>query len=134
MKVVLDTNVLVSGLITPAGTCSWVLDLFWEDVFELGVDRRILDEYQAVLLRPELSLPAEELMDLLLFVAGAAEDVIPGPLPAKLPDSSDLPFLEVAALLEAVLVTGNKRHYPAEERRGVRVLSPREFLDRLAEE
>ena len=39
-------------------------------------------------------------------------------------------FIEVAAYsLADVLVTGNRRHFPAEQRLGVRMLTPREFLE-----
>ena len=46
MNVVLDTNVLVSGLKTRGGTCSRVLDLVVEGRVTLCVDERILDEYE----------------------------------------------------------------------------------------
>ena len=51
------------------------------------------------------------------------------PLGIELPDQDDLPFLEVAHAAEATLVTGNTRHYPPEERRGVTILDPASFLD-----
>ena len=68
MKVVLDTNVLVSGLLTPTGTCGQIVDLFIAGAFELAVDARILQEYETVLHRPELDLPAVEVEELLRFV------------------------------------------------------------------
>jgi predicted nucleic acid-binding protein len=47
-----------------------------------------------------------------------------------LPDIDDEPFLEVALASGAeCLVTGNKLHFPAKMRQGVKVLSPREFSD-----
>lgn len=60
-----------------------------------------------------------------------AENVTPMPLDADLPDPDDLPFLEVAAEAHAVLVTGNKKHFPNKAAGAVQVVSPREFLDML---
>ena len=54
------------------------------------------------------------------------------PLAADLPDPDDLPFLEVAAEAHAVLVTGNKKHFPDKAAGDVRVVSPRELLDLLS--
>lgn len=52
------------------------------------------------------------------------------PLVERLPDPDDDIFLEVALSVNAhCLVTGNLRHYPRRCRQGVRVVSPREFLD-----
>ena len=52
------------------------------------------------------------------------------PLPIALPDSDDEAFLEVALAGGArCLVTGNVKHYPAEARSGVEVLSPRSFIE-----
>ena len=64
----------------------------------------------------------------------SGEAVFARPLPVELPDPDDLPFLEVAAAASAdALVTGNLRHYRAVPGgHDLRVLSPRDLLDRLA--
>ena len=47
-----------------------------------------------------------------------------------MPDAGDQPFLEVAVAANAAfLVTGNLKHFPAGGRNGVRIVSPREFLE-----
>jgi predicted nucleic acid-binding protein len=53
-------------------------------------------------------------------------------LEIDLPDPDDEPFLEVAIAgrVEAI-VTGNKRHFPKKDYKGVRILSPAEFLEGL---
>ena len=54
----------------------------------------------------------------------------PVPLAERLPDTDDEPFLEVAISARAeFLVTGNGDHFPPDRRAGVRVVSPREFID-----
>lgn len=55
--------------------------------------------------------------------------VASSPLPHSLPDTDDEPFLEVAiAGKVACLVTGNSTHFPSKPCKGVKVLSPSEFL------
>lgn len=61
----------------------------------------------------------------------ASETVAAEPLPARLPDEHDEPFLEVALACAAdCLVTGNLAHFPDDARAGVAVLSPAEFIER----
>lgn len=131
MKAVLDTNVVVSGLISEGGPCGQILGLAFDGALHLCVDDRILAEYQAVLPRPRFGLLLGHAAETLETIRLIAEPVVPLPLGARLPDPSDLPFLEVAAACEAVLVTGNLRHFPARARAGVTVVNPRGFLNLL---
>jgi predicted nucleic acid-binding protein len=52
MRVVVDTNVLVSGVINPHGTPGRVVDSIVSQAFAVLFDDRILSEYRDVLLRP----------------------------------------------------------------------------------
>ena len=131
MKVVLDTNVIVSAVLTAHGVCAQILDMLTDGVFGMYVDDRILAEYDSVLRRPRLHLAPDDAAELMEWIRSVAEPVGAVPLPAKLPDPGDMPFLEVAASAGAILITGNARHYPKRSRAGVTVLSPREFLELL---
>ncbi len=131
MRVVLDTNVLVSGMITGGGTCARILDLAIEGFLETCVDARILAEYEAVLGRPELDIEPVDAETLGEFLRSYSTNVVAPPLKVQLPDPADQPFLEVASAAGAVLVTGNSRHFPARTRNAVVVVSPREMLDLL---
>ncbi len=53
MKIVLDTNVLVSGLLTPYGAAAEIVRLIASGVLSVCYDTRILLEYQEVLARPK---------------------------------------------------------------------------------
>jgi putative PIN family toxin of toxin-antitoxin system len=128
MRVVLDTNVIVSGALTSHGTCARILDLLSENVFEICGDDRILDEYESVLRRPELRIAAENIAPLMELIRRVMLRVAAVPAAAELPDPDDLPFLETAAAGGALLVTGNIRHYPPRARAGVTVMSPADFL------
>jgi len=55
----------------------------------------------------------------------------PEPWPQTMPDPTDLPFLALAHASGAWLVTGNLKHFPENERHGVRVLSPADYLANL---
>ena len=131
MKVVLDTNVIVSAAMTAHGTCGQIVDLLIDGMFEICADDRILDEYDTVLHRPELRIVPDDADIVLDLIRSVAELVAAAPLAVTLPDPKDLPFLEVAAAAEAILVTGNRRHFPKRMCKGVTVATPREFLEIL---
>jgi len=135
MNVVLDTNVLVSGLLTPSGPCGQIIELMIEGEFGISVDDRIIEEYESVLRRPIFYRVAAHIDDNLDLLRLTAVHVVPMPLKIRLPDPSDLPFLEVAVVSDGILVTGNKKHFTAagsEYRDRVKIVSPREFLDLLS--
>jgi predicted nucleic acid-binding protein len=95
----------------------------------------IRDEYEEVLLRPEFGFPAARVAALLAVIDRFAHWVVAvRPWPDALPDPDDEPFLAVAAASGSVLVTGNARHSPAPLRRGVVVLTPKEFQERVRRE
>lgn len=129
MRVVLDTNVIVSAVLTTHGPCARILDMLVDGVFGIFTDDRILAEYDTVLRRPALRLVPGDVAEVLVLLHSAAEPVAAVPLPTELPDPGDMPFLEVAASAGAILITGNIRHYPNRSRAGVTVLTPREFID-----
>ena len=131
MRVVLDTNVLVSGVLTPGGVCHRILEMVRDDVLIPCVDGRILEEYEAVFLYPKLSPVRGPSLEILSFLRTVAVRVGAIPLSAPLQDASDLPFLEVASAASAVLVTGKVRHFPKGVRGGVVVETPAGLLELL---
>lgn len=128
MKVVLDTNILVSALLTPEGVSGQVLDLFRKSLLTLLLDERILGEYRTVLARPRFGFETGVVDELLAFLDRFGMHVIANPLGFSIPDPTDVPFLEVALSGGAeVLVTGNKRDY-GRPPKGLKILNPAEFL------
>ena len=65
MNVVLDTNVIVSGLLNPYGSCGEIVRMIAIDELNLYFDARILSEYKDVLKRKNLILMKNKLMLLL---------------------------------------------------------------------
>ena len=130
MKIVLDTNVLVSGLLQPFGPSGQIVRLVASGGLVLCHDSRILAEYREVLLREKFHFDPERVEILLEEIRTGGIPVSARPLAIRLPDPDDEPFLEIALSGGAQdLVTGNIKHYPADARHGVEVLSPRSFID-----
>lgn len=130
MKVVVDTNVLVAGLLSPFGPPGEIVRMIGSGTLQACFDARILAEYHAVLVRPKFQFSFEETRILLEQIEIEGLSVAGNPLPERLPDPDDEPFLEVAAAGQVqCLITGNIRHFPLARRRGVVVYSPGEFLD-----
>ncbi len=132
MRIVLDTNVLVSGLLNPDGTPGRIIDLLLGGLIELLYDDRILGEYQDVLARPELAIDRSLTQSIISYIRLSGHRVTPLPLAANtLADTDDLPFAEVAKSGGAeALVTGNLKHFSRLSEQGVLVLSPAQFLKR----
>ena len=135
LRIVLDTNVLVSGLLSPFRPAARILDLVLAGDVVLLLDDRLGAEYREVCARPKFAFDPDDVARVLSALEALAEHVAPPPLALTLPDADDLPFLEVAAAaLADALVTGNARHYrPVAGEHAVSVLAPAELLGRLAE-
>ena len=134
MKIVLDTNVLVSGILSPNGPPAAVLRTLLTERVTLCFDERIVSEYRDVLTRTRFWFERELVEELIEFIEAAGSPTLAPPLAVTLPDPWDQMFIEVAVPSHAeFLVTGNRRHFPQTARSGVRVVSPREFLDVLLE-
>lgn len=130
MKIVLDTNALVSGVLSPNGPPAAVLRALLTERVQLCYDERIISEYRAVLTRPKFSFDPGLVEELIGFLEAAGTPTLAPPLAITLPDPWHQMFVEVAAAGEAdYLVTGNLKHFPEAARAGVTVVSPREFLD-----
>ena len=130
MRIVVDTNVLVSGLLSPFGPPGAIVSLASAGRLSLCYDARILAEYTEVLHRPAFPFDADAVAALTAQIEAGGVLASPVPLAKRLPDAADEPFLEVAVAARAeCLVTGTSAHFPPECRAGVLVLSPREFID-----
>lgn len=128
MLVVLDTNVLVSALLSPFGMPARVLDMVLSGDIRVAYDDRLMAEYREVLARPKFGFAPEEVATLLAYLETDGEWVTARPLSCELPDADDLPFLEVATQAKAVLITGNTVHYPEAARDEIRVVTPGDFF------
>lgn len=130
MKIVLDTNVLVSGLLSPFGAPAEIVRMAASGVVSLCFDSRILTEYKQVLERPVFQFHLEDIRLLLDQIEADGFLVESKSLPERLPDETDQPFLEAALSTDVdFLITGNIKHFPPNKRHGAKVLTPVEFMD-----
>ncbi len=132
MRVVLDTNVIVSGLNFP-GNERLVLELALRGRFELYVSTFILEEAAGVLGR-KFDWDEERSSQALRVLANAATVLYPRRLPEVIEGGhADNRILECAVEASAdYLVTGDRRHLlPLEEHRGARIVNAPQFLSTL---
>jgi putative PIN family toxin of toxin-antitoxin system len=130
LRIVLDTNVLVSGLLSPFGPPGEIVRMVSSGAVSLCIDARILSEYEEVLARPRFAFEPDAVAALLDYIDVRGETVASGPLAVRLPDPDDEPFLEVAVAGKVdALVTGNLAHFPQGALGGASVLAPAEFIE-----
>ena len=131
MNIVLDTNVIVSGLLSPFGAPAEIIQMVSSGIVRLCYDARILSEYRDVLRRPKFRFDETHVDPFLNQVKVDGYWVTAKPLAKRLPDPDDEPFLEVALAAKArCLITGNPKDYPVPKREGVAVISPSKFLEK----
>ncbi len=130
IQIVLDTNVLVSGLLSPLNAPGRIIDALQIERIQLVIDDRIFLEYGEVLRRPKFErfIRPEEREWILDYIFHSARRVTSTCYFTDLPDPYDTCLLEVAATAKVTLVTGNLKHFPKNKRRKVEVLSPSEFI------
>ena len=130
MKIVLDTNVLISGLLKPNNPPGQIVSMVSSGTLSLCYDSRLLWEYGEVLRRPQFQLGPMPACALIDQIKADGFLVAAKPLPVPLPDPADEMFLEVAIQGNArCVVTGNLKDFPPSKRCGVPVMSPAEFLE-----
>jgi predicted nucleic acid-binding protein len=129
---VIDTNVVVSALLSADGPCARVLDGIIEGRAEMVYDSRVLAEYRDVLCRPRLRLKPRDGMRFLESLRGqvlvTADRIAEGG-----PDPDGRKFVEVALMVpERTIVTGYLADYPEDLLHGVRLLTPVQALAEMA--
>ena len=129
MRIVVDTNVLVSGLINPQGKPGRIVQQLFNRNWNVCWDDRVLAEYHRVLYRPKFDFEPTEVAELLTSTKRFGLKVQAHSLSVQLPDPKALSFLEVAVAGQAdFLITGNLKDFPVENRHGIQVVAPAEFL------
>jgi len=132
MRVVLDTNILVSALIAPAGKPAAIVDAWLDGKFTLLTCGTHLDELRSTLHHPrvaELTQP-HKAGRLVNRIKKLAENIDPLPRLERSPDPNDDFLLALSEAGKAdYLVTGDKRGLLALHRhKATRIVSAREFV------
>lgn len=131
IRVVLDTNVLVSALLF-AGPISRLVSLWRERRIVPLLSKDVFIEYLRVLAYPKLKLSGKEIKAIVdKYVLPFVEMVTVADTPAIIhKDPADDKFLALAAVGRArYIVSGDKHLLALREYRGVKIVTPREFLE-----
>ncbi len=134
MRIVLDTNVLVSGIFF-GGPPGAILDAWADGRYELVLTPSIFDEYLTTCARLAASYPGLEYQSILAAIAGHGT-LVPDPPSSQpiSPDPDDDKFFLCAHAAEARIVSGDQHVLSTSGWRGIVVLKPRDFLSELADE
>lgn len=137
MKVIFDTNIYVSFLLSSSGSIVKLLKLWQEGKFEVFVSKEILEELGKVLLtkklRRRLKLTVGEVEQYLRLIGQAALAVEMGVQVELIKeDPSDNKFLSLAKAVKAnFIVTGDKHLLKLKKFGKTRIISARKFGDIL---
>ncbi len=131
LKVVLDTNVLVSALLNGDGPPAFILSLVRRRMVRLCLSLEILEEYEAVLNRKKFRHIRNEGLAIISSLAGQALRVETNTkINLVTSDPADNKFIECAVEAEAdFLITGNNKHFPFRSYQKIQIVSPREFIE-----
>jgi len=128
VKVLLDTNVLVSGIFF-GGPPRAVLDAWAEDRFELLVSPSIFDEYVRTCERLGASHQGLEYHSVLATIVGRGHLVPDAAASGSITDDpDDDKFMLCARANAAIIVSGDKHLLEVSGWEGVRVMRPHDFL------
>lgn len=133
MRIVLDTNVFVSGILF-GGLPHQIIEAWGRGGLELIVSPAILEEYQRV----AEDLAATKGVDIAPFIQLlAVKSTIWNPPPIKeqiCSDPDDHKFIECAVFSKtALIVTGDKALLAVGRFRGIKIITPAEFVRRYLE-
>ena len=130
IRIVLDTNVLVSAALTPNGNAARIVNLISVNAeIQVYYSMNILAEYKDVLSRPRLNIVTEKQTRAVNAITKMGIMIDPVTSNVPLPDESDRIFYDTAKESESILITGNAKHYPKEDS----IITPSQFLDRVKE-
>jgi len=132
LRLVVDTNVLVSAALKSEGLQRTTFLLAITKPARLYVSPPILEEYADVLSRPELSIRKGLRLQLLQLIKNRGRLVTPSRRIEVTSDPDDNIFVECADAARAdYLVTGNRRHFPPFWK-NTKIITPREFVTLVA--
>ena len=134
MKIVIDTNVLLTALKSRCGASYKLVSLLPSEKFSIAISVPLIIEYEDVLKRGKLPfITKKDITDFIDFFChiGDQQDIFFLWRPF-LPDPSDDLVLEVAIAGNCdAIITYNKRHFKNVGKFGLRILDPKEFLTEI---
>jgi len=133
-KVVIDTNIFVSGLLDSKSSSNFIIELFLQNKFTLLITHPVLRELREILTRKPLSRLANRPVDeFLTLLERQAKKVSPGEKVRIIKDDpEDNKFLECALAGKAdFIISGDHHLLSLRKFRGISILNSKEALKRL---
>ena len=131
MRVVVDTNIFLAGLLNADGGAAKIIRSFQDGEFALVITHDVFDEYLRVIHLFDNAVPAHASEELLELVFEKAVKVQPAAAKGLCSDADDEKFLSAALAGHAdLLVTKNKKHFPKDSS-VTRIVNVREFLQEI---
>ena len=124
-KIVVDTNVLISSMLSEQGNPAKVMEMIDNNKVNLIYSPSIIDEYRRVLTYDKFKIDTNLQRTTIDDIIEIGELVTPVTSTASFDkDESDRIFYDVAKSSGAILITGNTKHYPDEPF----IMTPADFL------
>ena len=129
MRLVIDTNVVVSAFINPSGTPSQIMKMVLNRKVEFCYNPVILSEYESVMLRAKFreKIDSTNVQRFINLIRTIGISFTPLPGNTKFNDESDRVFYDTARESGSTLISGNEKHFPKEPF----IMLPAEFLRRF---
>jgi putative PIN family toxin of toxin-antitoxin system len=132
LRLVIDTNVLVSAALNPDGLERTTILIAITKPARLYVSPLILEEYAGVLARPHLKIRKGVRLQLLQLIKNSSDRVVPSRRLEVASDPDDNVFLECSDKAGAdYLITGNQKHFPQFWKK-TKIITSREFISLAA--
>ena len=129
IKVVIDTNVVVSATLVDQGPSAGILNLATNKRLQMFVSPAILAEYEKVLRRPRLKLDPARITAVLALIRNTSTEVFPTQTVTISDDEADNRFYECAEAAAAdYLITGNIQDF-SKGHKTTKIITPRDFID-----
>ena len=131
IKVVIDTNVVVSANLVDAGPSAAVLNLAVNQKILMCVSPAVLAEYEEVLRRPRLKLDPTKIAAVMSLIRSTSIEVSPTRTLRISGHESDNRFYECAeAAGVEYLITGNTADF-SKDHKTTKIITPRDFIDMI---
>ena len=133
-QAVYDTNVIVSAILKPGSILASLVSLALQGTVQLFLSPALLAEYTEVLKRPVFGFHVKAVNTFLSELENSAVMVYPTMRETSALDEPDNRIPECALEAKAqYVITGNRKHFPFAEFKGIKILTPAEFAAFLVE-
>jgi len=122
--VVLDTNILVSAMLTINGIPARIIEMALDGELSVCYNSNILLEYNNVLYRPQFSFNAKKVQNIVSTITELGIELTPTASNFPMTHESDRKFYDLHKAANAILITGNIKHFPKEST----IIKPADFI------